>query len=176
MSEIRHRWTFDELFSTYASQGLDTDGDGEYSREELQPLAQVNVESLSEFEFFTFAGVEEANVAFMPPKDYWLDFDGKQLTLNYTLPLDLPFDPKGNGLIVEIYDPEFFVDFALADGHPVRLVDAPDSCRLKVDKPVPLDGLVAMELMEVGPEQRSLPEELQSYVEGRANTIRINCG
>ncbi len=29
-----------------AVQGLDTDSDGTYSKEELQPLAQVNVESL----------------------------------------------------------------------------------------------------------------------------------
>jgi ABC-type uncharacterized transport system substrate-binding protein len=34
---IRHHWRFDEAFSAFALQGLDTDGDGSYSPEELKP-------------------------------------------------------------------------------------------------------------------------------------------
>ena len=46
---VRHAWTFDDMFSTYALQGLETKTKGVYSREELAPLAQTNVESLKEF-------------------------------------------------------------------------------------------------------------------------------
>ena len=52
---VRHAWTFDEMFTTYALQGLATKTKGVYTREELAPLAQTNVESLKEFDFFTFA-------------------------------------------------------------------------------------------------------------------------
>ncbi len=52
---VRHAWTFDDMFSTYALQGLDTKVKGVYSHEELAPLAQTNVESLKEFGFFSFA-------------------------------------------------------------------------------------------------------------------------
>src|SRR5277367_5931712 len=45
---IRHAWTFDDMFSTYALQGLETKKKGVYSREELAPLAQTNVESLKD--------------------------------------------------------------------------------------------------------------------------------
>jgi ABC-type uncharacterized transport system substrate-binding protein len=34
---IRHAWTFDEFYSAMAVQGLDTNGDGVYSAEELKP-------------------------------------------------------------------------------------------------------------------------------------------
>ena len=52
---VRHAWTFDEMFTTYALQGIATKTKGVYTREELAPLAQTNVESLKEFDFFTFA-------------------------------------------------------------------------------------------------------------------------
>ena len=41
---IRHAWAFDDMYSTFATQGLEQKKKGEFSREELQPLAQVNVE------------------------------------------------------------------------------------------------------------------------------------
>jgi ABC-type uncharacterized transport system substrate-binding protein len=51
---IRHAWTFDEFYSAMAVQGLDTNGDGVFSAEELKPLAEVNVKSLKDFDYFTF--------------------------------------------------------------------------------------------------------------------------
>src|SRR3979409_315532 len=40
ISGVRHAWTFDDMFSTYALQGLETKTKGVFSREELAPLAQ----------------------------------------------------------------------------------------------------------------------------------------
>jgi ABC-type uncharacterized transport system substrate-binding protein len=48
VTAVRHHWRFDEAFSAFAVQGLDTDSDGLYSAEELAPLAQENVESLKD--------------------------------------------------------------------------------------------------------------------------------
>ena len=52
---VRHAWTFDDMFSAYAVQGLEAKTKGAYSREELAALAQTNVESLKEYAYFTFA-------------------------------------------------------------------------------------------------------------------------
>src|SRR5262245_29286421 len=52
---VRHSWTFDDMFSAYAVQGLEGKTKGTYSRDELAPLAQTNVESLKEYAYFTFA-------------------------------------------------------------------------------------------------------------------------
>ena len=38
---FRHTWTFDEGYTNFAIDGLDTNGDGVYSEEELKPLAQT---------------------------------------------------------------------------------------------------------------------------------------
>src|SRR6266496_5208201 len=51
---VRHAWTFDDMFSTFATQGIESKKKGEFTREELAPLAEVNVSSLKEYDFFTY--------------------------------------------------------------------------------------------------------------------------
>ncbi len=41
-------------FSAFSHHRLDKNKDGKFDREELAELAQVNVESLSEYEYFSF--------------------------------------------------------------------------------------------------------------------------
>ena len=43
------------MFSSMALQGIETKTKGVYTRDELKPLAQINVNSLKEFGYFTFA-------------------------------------------------------------------------------------------------------------------------
>jgi ABC-type uncharacterized transport system substrate-binding protein len=44
---VRHSWTFDEFYSAMAVQGLDTNGDGVFSEEELKPLAEGSTSTRS---------------------------------------------------------------------------------------------------------------------------------
>ncbi len=69
-----------------------------------------------------------AETHFVDPVDYYLDFDPKEtvLTLHFTLPFKEPV--KAKALDVEVYDPEFFIDFGFAEKDPVRLVSAPAQC------------------------------------------------
>src|SRR4029078_11770205 len=65
---IRHAWTFDEFYTAMAIEGLDTNKDGVYSKEELEPLAKVNVESLKDFDYFTFVYSEDEGDKMLPLK------------------------------------------------------------------------------------------------------------
>ncbi len=130
---VRHAWTFDDMFSTFATQGLDSKEKGKFTREELAPLAQVNVESLKEFDYFTFARANGKKADLSPPTDYWLEFKDGLLTLHFTLPFKTPV--KTQTLDVEVYDGTYFVDFALAEKEPVTLVNAPPACKLAVARP-----------------------------------------
>ena len=136
---IRHAWTFDEFYTAMAVQGLDADGDGAYSKEELQPLAQVNVESLKEFDYFTFVrlGKSEKQLPLKEPVDYWVDYNDSLLTLHFTLPLDTPFDPKSDDVAVDVYDPSFFVAFGFAADAPVKLAGEASGCAAEIEKPDP---------------------------------------
>src|SRR5215475_14549561 len=64
---IRHAWSFDDMFSTFATQGLESKEKGKFTREELAPLAKVNVESLKEFDYFTFATADGKKADFAEP-------------------------------------------------------------------------------------------------------------
>ena len=130
---VRHAWTFDDMFSTFATTGLESKEKGKFTREELAPLAQVNVESLKEFDYFTFARVNGKKAELDAPVDYWLEYTDGLLTLHFTLPLKVP--AKAQNLDIEVYDGTYFVDFALAEKDPVALVGAPSGCKLAVGRP-----------------------------------------
>src|SRR3954467_8262389 len=93
---VRHDWTFDDMYSAFATQGLEQKKKGEFTREELQPLAQVNVESLKEYDFFTYAKADGKKAEFVDPTDYHLDFNVKDtiLTLHFLLPFKTPMKAK----------------------------------------------------------------------------------
>ena len=110
---MRHAWTFDDMFSTYALQGIETKTKGVYTREELAPLAKDNVENLKEFDFFTFAKTDGKKQKFEEPVDYFLEYKDGALTLHFTLPLKAPVKTKQ--LALEIFDPSFFIDFKFED-------------------------------------------------------------
>jgi ABC-type uncharacterized transport system substrate-binding protein len=134
LKEIRHVWTFDEMFSSFATQGLDKNNDGKLSREELADLAKVNVESLKEFGYFTASKKGEKPLEFEEPVDYWLEADDKGLlTLHFTLPIKSGA-PKGN-TVLEVYDPTYFVAFSFAEGKAVSLAGAPAGCAVETKGP-----------------------------------------
>ena len=130
---VRHHWAFDDMFSAFATQGLETKEKGKFTREELAPLAKVNVELLKEYDYFTYATADGKKTPLSdPPPGYWLDFNDSILTLNFTLPFKTPV--KAKELKVEIYDPTIFVDFEWAKKEPVHLIGAPH-CKADVVMP-----------------------------------------
>jgi ABC-type uncharacterized transport system substrate-binding protein len=165
---VRHAWTFDDMFSTYALQGIESKTKGVYSREELGPLAQTNVESLKEFGFFTFAMADGKKAKFLEPVDYFLEHRDGLLTLHFTLPLKTPAKPRE--LALDVFDPSFFVDFKFADKDPVRLVGAPAACRLDFQRPN--DGTVSAQKLG---EQTFANGDNSNFGAMFANKITVAC-
>jgi ABC-type uncharacterized transport system substrate-binding protein len=91
---VRNAWTFDDMFSAFATQGIAQKTKGTFTRAELAALAQVNIESLKDYGYFTYAKANGKNLkdAFLPPTDYFLDYDPKAavLTLHFTMPFKTP--------------------------------------------------------------------------------------
>ena len=168
ISGVRHAWTFDDMFSTYALQGIETKNKGVYSREELSSLAQTNVESLKEYGFFTFARADGKKEKFQEPVDYYLEFKDAALTLYFTLPLKTPVKPKE--LVLEVFDPSFFIDFTLAEKNPIKLVGAPAACQMKFERPN--DGSAGAQ--KIG-EQNFLSGANSNYGAMFANKVTVDC-
>ena len=94
ITAIRNVWRFDDAYSAFASEGLDTDGDGKLTVEELMPLADINIKSLKDFDYFTFLTAGSKAIAFVQPTEYWLQSDGGLLTLYFTLPTKEPVEVR----------------------------------------------------------------------------------
>jgi len=168
---IRQHWAFDDMFSAFAIQGLESKEKGKFTREELAPLAKVNVESLKEFDYFTYAKADGRKVPLgdaLP--DYWLDYDNSVLTLNFTLPFKAPV--KAKLLKVDMYDPTIFVDFEFAKDRPATLVGAPSGCKLDVVLPREMTYAEGKALSEIPADQ---PNLTMAWGERFANTILVNC-
>jgi ABC-type uncharacterized transport system substrate-binding protein len=170
---IRHAWTFDDMFSAFATQGIEAKKRGEFTREELAPLAEVNVTSLKEYDFFTHAAADGKKIEFAePPSGYYLEFNPKdtQLTLHFTLPLKTPV--KAKDVSVEIYDREFFVDFSFAKKDPAKLAGAPAKCKLAVGRPAEMGSALTQRLSQLGPDQRDPTLTIGAEY---ANKISVKC-
>ena len=165
---VRHAWTFDEMFTTYALQGLETKTKGVYTREELAPLAQTNVESLKEFNFFTFARADGKKEKFVEPVDYFLEYKDSELTLHFTLPVKTPFKAKQTAL--EVFDPSYFIDFKFDDKDPIKLNGAPDACKMQFQRPN--DGTANAQRLN---EQNFMNGDNSNYGAMFANKIMVDC-
>jgi ABC-type uncharacterized transport system substrate-binding protein len=166
---VRHAWTFDDMFSAYALQGIFHTRKGQYTREELASLAQTNVDSLKEYGYFTYARADGKKLKFADAVDYWLEYNDSALTLHFTLPLKMAASAKA--IQIEIYDPSIFVDFAFAKDKPVSLSGAPQ-CSLTYDlphQPTPAEQARLSQLDAVPLDPSSI------YGELFANKIQVKC-
>lgn len=162
---IRYSWTFDEFFSEFAVQGMDTNKDGVFSREELAELAKVNVETLQESDYFTFGKSGDGKLAFGPPTDYWLEHKDKLLTLHFTLPVKS--GALKSGVSLDVFDPTYFVAFSFAEQNPVKLIGAPANCSFDVKRPTTVSGPQRPESFF-----NSLPRDFGAQF---ANSVIVTC-
>ena len=172
---IRHVWRFDEAFSAYATQGMATDDDGQITREILQPLAKVNVDSLKDYDYFSLLHIGGKRYGFKLPTDYWLQMDQGQLTLFFTLNLTQPVKTAKQTIVLDVYDPAYFVDFTLVPSEPALLINAPAGTKLTVTPKGDPDPAAAAILSQIPASQRQLPPEYQSLAKDLTNRITVSC-
>ena len=167
---VRHAWTFDEMFSAFAVQGLDTDNDKIYSRAELASLAEVNVTSLKEFDYFTFGKVDGKAAMFNDPIDYFLDHANGALTLTFTLPLKTP--ARAKIFDIDVYDATFFVSFELAKADAAAMQGNPAGCQVSTKGPKPVDD---QKLSRLGEDFFSSLAPTSDFGAQFANKIAVKC-
>src|SRR5579872_4552972 len=170
---VQHTWAFDDMFSVFATQGLEGKTKGEFTREELAPLAKVNIDSLKEYDYFTYvtADGKKAPLSDPPEGKYWLDFKDSILTLHFILPLKQPV--KAKDLKIEIYDPTIFVDFEFAKDRPVSAANLPAQCKMTFERPREMTYAEGKALSNIPADQ---PNTQMAWGAMFANKILVNCG
>jgi ABC-type nickel/cobalt efflux system permease component RcnA/ABC-type uncharacterized transport system substrate-binding protein len=174
IARIDHSWTFDPYFSIWTVQGLDTDGDGTTSSEELQGLADENMIGLAEYGFYTYAGIGERELTFSAAGDPAMSYVDEQVTLDFGV---VPTETTPvSRLELAVNDPEYYVAIEFADVGAVTLENAPPSCAIELVEPQPMAPEVEEQLYSLGPEVLELPPELAAAMRGTQGLIVIDCG
>jgi ABC-type uncharacterized transport system substrate-binding protein len=165
---IRHHWTFDDMYSAFVTANLGKDGQPPTS-DDLQSVAQTNVESLKEFDYFTFGKLNGKPVKYSDPKEFSMTYDPKEemATLHFTLPLAKPAETK-KAFTFAVYDPSYFVAFSFDKGEPVRLDGGPKGCSMSVLKPHALDDEEQKKLNQAMTENFSPGEDFAFRLADRA--------
>jgi ABC-type uncharacterized transport system substrate-binding protein len=133
-------WAFDDGYAQMALDGLDTNGDGVYNQDELDPLTKENIESLKDYDYFTVMRFNGQKQPQGPVVEYGQIYSNGRLELHFQVPLKTPLDPTKGEFMLKVYDPEFFIAIDYVKDEPVSVVGAmPAACRLVV-KPVPTDA------------------------------------
>ncbi len=149
---VRNDWVFDQMYSAFAVQGLESGGKLA-SVSDLASLAKTNVEALAEYDYFTYAKADGHKLEFGKPIDYTLEErPDRRVVLHFTLPLKTRAK-TGRAMSLQVYDPTYFVDFELAANDPVSLAGAPQGCSKTVLGANPLvvqDGKVLAKAFDTG--------------------------
>ena len=147
IADIVHDWVFDEMYSSFATQGLAKPGEL-VKRETFAPLAKENAGGLANLGYFTTLKLDGKTVEFAPVTDYWMEERPDHLVqFHVVLNLKTP-QPVGRFGSLLVADPEFFIDFEFDDQDGLTLKSAPPGCSTSLNKPKPLEGAEKQKLDE----------------------------
>ncbi len=177
VSGVGHAWTFDDMYTAMAVQGLDKNADGKYDREELAELAKVNMDGLKDFDYFTFAQLGGDKLKFDGPQDAWLEHNNGILRLHFRLPLAKPVLADAEGFNFSIYDPSFFIAFEPEKTDALKLASAPDGCTATFTDPTADKAAAdAAKLGEaMAQELGQPPADGQGLNYASAKTVTVSC-
>ena len=138
IAAVVHDWVFDEMYSSFATQGLAKPGEL-VNRAQFAPLARENAGGLADVGYFTTLKIGGKTIDFGSVTDYWMEERPDHLVrFHVTVPLKEPA-PLSKFVTLRVADPEYFIDFEYDDKSPITLVSAPAGCSASVARPKPLD-------------------------------------
>lgn len=174
VAAIETRWVFDELYSVFATDGLDADGDGRYSPEELAGLAAENIKQLKDWHYFAVVESGGKKAALAPVTEYAMTWGDGRLSLDMTLRLTKPLDPVAKPVRFAFFDPSYYIDLVFARNEPLRLAGPPEHCRARVDVPDVAGGSVVPD--DVANAMRADPAKpLESLGARFAEWVSLDC-
>ena len=137
---VVHDWVFDEMYSSFATEGLAPKGKL-VTRAIFAPLAEQNAGGLAEVGYYTTLKLDGKVMEFAPVTEYWMEERSDHLVaFHVRLNLKTP-QPVGRFGSLLVADPEFYIDFEF-DNSPdaVALDHAPSGCSTSLSKPKSLEG------------------------------------
>jgi ABC-type uncharacterized transport system substrate-binding protein len=112
---VRISWTYDDLYSLYVvgDMGLDPDWDGKLTPEEETRLSGFDMKWDPDFPGDTYALHGEEPLALSRPKDWTASYAEGKITSTHLRSFDAPVPMGEEPLVVQVYDPGYYVAYAI---------------------------------------------------------------
>ena len=144
---LRQSWLFDEMYSAFATEGFDSDGDGMPDMDHVAALVEANLMQLREYDYFTEAASAGAPLAIPDATDAVANFAGGRLFMAFTLLFDEPVARAAQPFTYAVFDPFYMAAILhLPDGEGIRLEGGPAGCIARIDEAEPDPAVVAYAL------------------------------
>lgn len=127
LTGVKVGWSYDELYSLLIVEdlALDPDGDSVLTPDERATLQGFDADWEPGFDGRLYLHVGGQPVALAPPQDFDADYRDGRVISHHLRPLAQPL-PGDASLQVQVYDPEFYVDFSMPDAPAIT---GRDDCR-----------------------------------------------
>ena len=135
VTELRHVWRFDELFSSTVMLDFDADGDGKLSPEELDEVSSVVTESIGEFNFYTELRLDSKPQEFIGPQKIMVDYVDGQVLMFFAATMKSPLEVANRDFRVSVSDPTYYVAMEIADESAVQISGDGAKCSAAVQRP-----------------------------------------
>jgi ABC-type uncharacterized transport system substrate-binding protein len=137
ISEIRHVWRFDEVFSSSVLLDFDTNRNLKLDGDELKKVGETVRTSLKDFNYYTVMTDAGKDMPVAPPDVINVDYQDGQLLMFFAVKPGMPMPLKGK-LTFGVYDPTFYtsIDFPNDGDLVVTGADAA-MCKAAVVRPDP---------------------------------------
>jgi ABC-type uncharacterized transport system substrate-binding protein len=112
---VRVSWTYDDLYSLYVvgDMGLDADWDGKLTPEEMARLSGFDMKWDPGFMGDTYALLGGTSLDLSRPKDWTADYAEGKITTTHLRSFDAPVPVDREPLVVQVYDPGYYVAYAI---------------------------------------------------------------
>lgn len=142
ISELRHVWRFDEIFSSSVMLDFDRNGNYVLDNSELTSISEVVTESLSDFDYYTSLTINGADGEITLPEPIKVAFQDGQLLMFFAVLPKQPL-PLNGTIAVGVFDPTMYAALEfMTDGDMVVTGSAADSCETRIVRPDP-DEVIA---------------------------------
>ncbi len=176
---VTQTWTFDEMFSSYAKQGMPTGSDNKPPQAELDKIGKSWIDALADpmSHYFTRITHGNSEVPTGPAQRVRVNWnsDTEQMSLQFELPLLTPLTPGHRPLTVSVADPTLYVAYSFDSPDAIELLAAPERCQAKYEMPKRLDTQTAQRLAALGPEVTELPSDLMAITQTLQHRVVLTC-
>lgn len=114
LAEVEVEWRYDAFYSLLIleDQGIRPVAGGGLAAEDAAMLAGFDWDPDPSFEGALYLAVEGRRVALQQPRDFSVSLEGGQIVSRHRRALSAPI-PGEAQTIIQVYDPEFYVDFSV---------------------------------------------------------------